>query len=260
MFVCFFTPEIFAQVPPIGPSGCVDPRGCDFPSYDTSGGSELIYVIGGTMAAIAIGGTIKILKSKKPSSGNPIQQNDSIPKQKEGHQWKKHGESSSKFDSTPKLLRTEDIKDKVPVHMPWTGIAESPPDKVEQIADLLKEKWDNFATTSTAQFFENVGNCIIDNGGALHTKDAWIKKYEEWAANEALGKTKVGMFTTYSDGVVKLKSAAEFGRMMEWYLLNEFAKDISKVPQIKILTFLVSNFGLEMSTSYICLFVNLKKL
>lgn len=160
--------------------------------------------------------------------------------------------------SKPKLLRAKDAKEEVPTRTTWKGIVESPPPKsVEEVAKLFQEKWTQFTESSLAKYFENVGNCIIENGGALHTTDAWANKYLDMFVSN----NSDGFLTRTSDGGIRLVNAEEFGRSVASDLLVDLADDLGKLaPQLKFLTFLISNFGLEMSTSYICMFVNLGKL
>jgi len=170
---------------------------------------------------------------------------------------------------TPKLFDKPKPKVK-----PWVDVP-SPVTPME-VSEEFSKKWPKFPDEKALEkYFEKVGNCIIGAGGALHTKEKWIEKTEKYVLDQKRGTVGKYLYTfdkKAPNGFRSLKPE-EFGRQLASDLVGTYSKDLLKMfpkQAVKvfgkpyhpagILAWLVSNFGKEIATSYICMFTHLKDL
>ena len=163
--------------------------------------------------------------------------------------------------SAPMLLRDQELnppkkKTVVPVPQP------PPLESVETLSELWAEKLRKLPDTDWEEFFEKDGKCIKDSGGAIdsdYINDKFDKKIDEHVITNIVSRE--------SPKVLPSTTAETIRKATHWFI-NELTEGriyidkmgVDPMPQIKILNFLVRNFGTEITTPYVCLYYHLEQL
>ena len=159
--------------------------------YDRSELFDFMFPIIIFGVVIFVGG-ISITAIAKAISSRPKTPKKSKPDRREP---KNVGPPKVDIDKPVTHLRKPDV-------LPKT----SPPREPKAVAKEFSDIWTDLSETKLGKYFEDVGNCIIDNGEALITTKAWLDKYKNWALNEALDiSAKKGPLKGPTDGFLDPK-------------------------------------------------------
>ena len=274
LLACTIAPNIiFTQVsgfhipgdPPH--SGCVPAPGmpCNLPGGGDSPDpedvrravDELNTAAVAILGVLVLGTTAVLIKKAVSGKSKPIY--DTTP-----HHRPPDGAVRISGD-TPKLFEKPKTPFRPWVDVPLPDILPDPPKSPIDLAEEMSKKLQTFSESELSKYFEDVGNCIIKNNAALHTTKLMKQKFGKITVSKIKG---VGGFLDYSDAEgVHTITTEELGRKLAGDLAKTYAKDIGEkaigvfgkpLSPVGILTFLLSNFGEEITTPYICMAIHLK--
>jgi len=252
------TPDI-PDIPPVPP---------DDPFVPT-----LIAMVSVTIAVGAVAGAVgKIVKSKKSSTLNKTKEKVPYDSSK--------GAMPKDYGTTPKLLRKPEKKTKTLwVEPPSPEIDSTIYDNADEIftptsalefTEYVSKHWDRLQRADWEKYFENVGNCIIEKGSALHTTEALALKAREIMANEMLGKIEykktedakidLSMFTEYTKDSWQLKDVKGLAKVLAFAFFEDVVKNTPNATPLAFIKFLDDYFEDNIIDSYSCLWASFKKL
>ena len=241
-------------------SGCVPAPGmpCNLPGGGGGAGpssSDIDMVIGAFAVIVIIGSAVFLIKKAVGGKSESSFDTPSYPSAPDG--------AVRISGDTPKMFEKPKTPSRPMTEVPSPTILPDPPKSPMNVAEELSKKWQTFTESELAKYFEDVGNCIIKNEAALHTGDAWKQKFGKiYVDRSTMG------FADYSDAEgIHWSNTEEMGRKLAGDLAQTYAKDIGEkaikafgkpFSPVGILTFLLSNFGTEITTPYICMMVHLR--
>lgn len=255
----FFPNSSFAQVPDVGPSGCVPAPGypCDLPVGGGGAGptdSDIDMVIGSFAVIVIIGSAVFLIKK---AVGRKSESSYDTPS------YSAPDGAVRISGDTPKMFEKPKTPSRPMTEVPSPTILPDPPKSPMDVAEELSKKWQTFTESELAKYFEDVGNCIIKNDASLHTEKAMRQKFRKILTD----KGSKGVLDYSDTEIVHASTIEELARTLASNLAQTYAKDIGEkaikafgkpFSPVGILTFLISNFGTEITTPYICMMVHLR--